>query len=176
MRSKFSEVWSNQRLNRSNISEPPNAFHNILIQMFPRLRYEGVSKSFQRESAMLTFVIDHCYSLLFSLVWFQCFCHSWKHCWNFLKSHVGWLLIVLEFQDHPGNDIFITVISFLKTRINHIGPNQTSKESGRPQPCFYWQRNAYAYAYVHLWSAKAQISWRSTTSSSPSSEFTLQQA
>lgn len=105
---RFSEVWSKQRLNKSNISEPPNAFHNVLIQMFPCLRYEGVSKSFQRESMMLTFVIDHWYFLLFSLLWFQCFCHSWKHWWDFLKSLVGWLLIVLEFQDHPGNDILIT--------------------------------------------------------------------
>jgi hypothetical protein len=53
-----------------------------------------------------------------------------------------------EFQGHPGNDILITVISFLKTRIKDKGPDQASKEGGRPQPCFHWQRNAFAYAHL----------------------------
>jgi len=62
----LSEVGRNHSLNKSNISEPPDGFHNVLIQMFPFLRYESVSKSFQRESMILTFAVDHCYSFLFS--------------------------------------------------------------------------------------------------------------
>jgi len=154
-------------------SEPPNAFHNVLKQIFPFFRYEGVSKTFQRTSMMLTFAVDHCYSLLFT-----CYdCSVSANAGNTagtLESHVGWLLIVHEFQGHPGNDILVTVISFLKTRIKHREPDQASTEGGRPQPCFYWQRNAFAYA--HLSAAVAHTSWRSTTSSSPSSKFTLQQA
>ena len=143
----LSEVGRNNRLNKSNISEPPNAFHNILIQKFPFLRYEGVSKSFQRESLMLTFAVDHCYFLLFSCYDFSVSCPAGNTAGT-LESHVGWLLIVLKYQGHPGNDILITVISFLKTRIKHKGPDQASKEGGRPQPCFYWQRNAFAYAHL----------------------------
>lgn len=143
----LSEVGRNHRLNKSNISEPPNAFHNTSIQMFPFLRYEGVSKSFQRESMRLTFAVDHCYSLLFSFCDFSVSATAGNTAGT-LESHVGWLLIVLEFQDHPGNDILITVISFLKTRLKHKGPDQASKEGGRPQPCFYWQRNAFAYAHL----------------------------
>lgn len=121
-------------------------------KMFPHLRYEGVSKSFQRESMVLTFAVDHCYSLLFSC--YDCSVSAAAgNTAGTLESHVGWLLVVLEFQGHPGNDILITVISFLKTRIKHRGPDQANKEVGRPQPCFYWQRNAFAYA--HLWAAKA---------------------
>ena len=38
---------------------------------------------------------------------------------DFLGLYLGQSAVILEFQGHPGNDILITVISFLKTRIKH---------------------------------------------------------
>jgi hypothetical protein len=69
--------------------------------------------------------------------WVQHFCYCWT---DILESHVGWSVIVPEFQRHPGNDTLVAVISFLETRRNHKRPNQASKEGGDHSHVFSCQK------------------------------------
>jgi hypothetical protein len=51
-----------------------------------------------------------------------------------LKSYVGQAAIVAYFQQHPGNDAFISAIfSSIKDK-KSMGPNQARKEGGGSQP------------------------------------------
>jgi hypothetical protein len=87
---------------------------------------------------MLTFVIVYCYHLQSSLL---SLCNKSSVSaiaaqTDILELHVGWSAIVTEFQRHPGNDTFLAAVLFTETGRNQNGPNQTSKEGGKPQPCF----------------------------------------
>jgi hypothetical protein len=54
---------------------------------------------------------------------------------TFLKLHVGWSVIFLEFQGHTANDTIIAATSFSETGRNHMAQKQECKEGQGPQPC-----------------------------------------
>jgi len=53
-----------------------------------------------------------------------------------LKSYAGQAANVAYFQQHPGNDAFISAIFSSEEKKNQRGPNQARKEGGGPQPHF----------------------------------------
>jgi hypothetical protein len=47
-----------------------------------------------------------------------------------LESHVEWSVVFCEFQGYAENGTLVAVISFSRTRRNHRGPSEASKEDG----------------------------------------------
>jgi hypothetical protein len=108
------------------------------------VEYEGVSRG-SCTDAVIKYTLYLCFWLFPHsefMQWVQCFCHVWKHFCNCvkLKFHIGWSVIVPEFQVHPGNGALVTAILFLDTRRNRKGPIQASKGVGSLNHVLYAQK------------------------------------